>query len=152
MQQFQCFSTLAASAAVAATCVAMVFLSSELAFAAEASKPGPRDQTGSCTCPGQGASPWARPRYADFKLDERDEIAALESVQYALSEVGDGSSYVWHRHHGKLSGLVQPTSSFKAADGSVCRHVVLVLSSATRSRKAEGVACRGQNGLWRLEG
>jgi len=47
------------------------------------------------------------------KLDEKDEIAALERIQYALSEVGDGKTYVWRRWHGRLSGIVQPTASFK---------------------------------------
>ena len=47
------------------------------------------------------------------ELDEKDEIAALERIQYALSEVSDGKTYVWRRWHGRLSGIVQPTASFK---------------------------------------
>ena len=43
-------------------------------------------------------------------LDEYDEIAALEAIRVALTEVGDGTTYVWHRQHGRLSGIVQPTS------------------------------------------
>ena len=40
-----------------------------------------------------------KPKFAGLQgpLDESDEIAALQSVQYALSEVADGSSYIWHR-------------------------------------------------------
>ena len=51
------------------------------------------------------------------ELDEKDEIAALERIQYALSEVGDGKTYVWRRWHGRLSGIVQPTASFKDTGG-----------------------------------
>ena len=70
----------------------------------------------------------------------------------ALTEVGDGATYVWHRRHGRLSGIVQPTASFKDPAGRVCRHIVLVLSSLDHSGKVEGIACRAPDGRWQLEG
>lgn len=85
-------------------------------------------------------------------LDVNDEIAALERIQYALSEVGDGSTYVWRRWHGHLSGVVQPTSSFKDASGKVCRHMVVLLTTGKRTKKIEGIACRLQSGRWQLDG
>jgi surface antigen len=85
-------------------------------------------------------------------LDETDEIAALESVQFALSEVGDGASYIWHRNNGRLSGMVQPVTSFKDGQGQICRHVVVILTSGSNSKKTEGVACRLTTGQWKLEG
>lgn len=155
MSQSSSLTTLAVSAAAAFALAAFVVLSPDFAFAAEKKPHDPQDSAkGSCTCPGEGSSPWARPKYADTRtrLDESDQIAALESVQYALTEIGDGSTYVWHRNNGELSGLVQPTSSFKDSQGNVCRHVVLMLSSPAQSRKTEGIACRLQGGRWRLEG
>ena len=97
---------------------------------------------------------WPKPKYADFRPDLTvdDEIAALESVQLALTEVGDGSTYVWHRQHGNLSGIVQPTASFKDAGGRVCRHLTLLLSSGAMSKRAEGIACRLPDGIWQLDG
>jgi surface antigen len=86
------------------------------------------------------------------RLDARDEAAALEAVQVALSEVGDGSTYVWHRYGGRLSGLVQPTQSFKDVHGRICRHLVVTLSDTSRQRRAEGIACRLADGIWQLEG
>lgn len=108
----------------------------------------------SCSCPPAKEKLWHRPKFADFRsqLDEADEVAALESVQLALSEVGDGASYVWHRRHGRLSGIVQPTSSFKGAGGGVCRHIVVMLSAGTETKKTEGIACRLADGRWQLEG
>lgn len=85
-------------------------------------------------------------------FDIIDKKAALESVQYALSAIGDGSSYVWHRGHGKLSGVVQPTQSFKDAQGHVCRHFVVMLASGTYTKRTETVACRMPNGIWQLDG
>lgn len=94
------------------------------------------------------------PRSMDLKasLDIADEIAALEALQITLSEVGDGSTFVWYRANGRLSGVFQPTTSFKSDAGKVCRHLRMMLTSGAVSRKAEGVACRGDNGVWSLEG
>jgi surface antigen len=95
-----------------------------------------------------------RPRAAghDQELDGTDEIAALDAIRVALSEVGDGASYVWHRNNGRLSGVIHPTASFKDASGRVCRHIVLVLTTGMRTGRIEGVACRLSNGRWQLEG
>ncbi len=81
-----------------------------------------------------------------------DEMAALEAVHVAMSEVGDGSSYVWYRDNGRLSGIVQPTVSFKDASGKICRHMVLELSSGAYSKRIEGIACRLDSGTWELDG
>lgn len=87
----------------------------------------------------------------DGQQDEVDEIAALEAIRIALSEVGDGSAYVWHRRYGRLGGFVQPTTSFKDPAGRVCRHIVLLLTRGERVGRAEGVACRLGDGRWQLD-
>jgi surface antigen len=97
-------------------------------------------------------TPTMKPNMAPTKLDMRDEIAALERIEYALSEVGDGSTYVWRRWHGRLSGVVHPTVSFKDDSGKICRHLVVLLTTGDRTRKIEGIACRMASGRWRLEG
>jgi hypothetical protein len=115
----------------------------------------PQSQTCSCQdAPGSGY-PAPRPRFADAQpppLDLTDETATLEAVHTALSEVGDGASYVWHRRGGKVSGIVKPTASFKDAKGRVCRHLVMTLNSGERSARTEGIACRMADRSWRLEG
>lgn len=114
------------------------------------------DQANSCSCPDvmDKSKIWPRPKFAGMRrqLDARDEIAALESVHLALAEVGDGSSYVWHRYHGHLSGVVTPTASFRDSEGNVCRHLIVILSAGTRSKRTEGIACRLGNGRWQLQG
>lgn len=110
----------------------------------------------SCSCPRNDEKPklWPKPKYAELKPDftSKDEIAALEAVHLALTEVGDGSSYVWHQKAGRLSGVIQPTASFRDSAGKICRHLVIALSSDGYSRTTEGVACRLPNGSWQLEG
>jgi hypothetical protein len=86
------------------------------------------------------------------ELDLKDEVAALERIQFALSEIGDGNTYVWRRWHGRLAGVVHPTSSFKDPSGKVCRHLVVLLTTGQRTSKREGIACRLPSGRWQLDG
>ena len=107
-----------------------------------------------CTCPSTGEKA-NRPKFAEFSgqpLNENDEIAALESVQLGLSRMGDGSAFVWRARTGRLSGVVRPTASFRNPSGAVCRHLVMLLTTGLKTRTAEGVACRLDNGRWQLEG
>ncbi|MFM2421660.1 MAG: hypothetical protein RL291_190 [Pseudomonadota bacterium] len=85
-------------------------------------------------------------------LSYEDGLAMLEHVRIALAEVGDGSTYVWHRHHGRLSGTVKPTQSFVSGAGRLCRHIVMTMASGGYSNQTEGVACRLETGRWQLEG
>lgn len=153
-----------ASPAFLAAGVAAAIVALALAFqpaVADDAKPSP---PAPCACPNLGpdsaANPSkppgisAKPKFAEANahLDENDEIAALEAIRVALSEVGDGGTYVWHRRHGRLSGIVQPTASFKDPVGRVCRHIVLIMTVGTATGRAEGIACRLANGRWQLDG
>jgi hypothetical protein len=115
-------------------------------------------ERGPCLCPSPNPSKppavSAKPKFAEANahLDENDEIAALEAIRVALSEVGDGDSYVWRRTHGRLSGVVQPTASFKDPAGRVCRHILLIMTVGTATGRAEGIACRLAGGRWQLDG
>jgi surface antigen len=127
---------------------AIVFLSPDIVRADDTELAGPP-----CAC-GESQKKSTKPKFAGLSdtLDEGDEIAALESVQQALNKVGDGASYVWHRANGRLSGLVQPTRSFRNSKGEVCRHLVILLTTGDKTNKAEGIACRDADGRWALEG
>lgn len=111
----------------------------------------------SCSCPSAGNKP-TKPKFARLTagpssaLDESDEVAALASLQVALSSVGDGATYVWARSNGRLSGLVKPVSSFRNSDGQICRHVVVMLTTGLDTRKAESTACRLTGGRWQIGG
>lgn len=149
--------TLAALIATGLVLAAHIFLSSTAAFggsnewetsispAAPANAPAPAPLP---IVPGTTVEIAVPPH----KLDEKDEIAALERIQYALSEVGDGKTYVWRRWHGRLSGIVQPTASFKDTGGKVCRHLIVLMTTGKNTKKQEGVACRLPSGRWQLDG
>jgi len=151
--------SLSAGALTAFAMVATIFLSSPEALAADPAKDSAAAHAPSCACPGTSSSR-QKPKFADLKsapddgrvLDAGDEIAALSRVQHALSATADGATSVWHRNNGRISGLIQPTSSFKNVDGTLCRHVVVMMTTGEKTRKAEGVACRDALGVWTLEG
>ena len=134
--------TLAAVVTTAFVLICEIFLSAPRAHAEE-----PKWETR--IYPSPAATP---PAELPHQLDTNDEIAALERIQYALTEVGDGSTYVWRRWHGRLSGIVQPTSSFKDPEGKVCRHMVVMLTTGKHTKKQEGIACRLPSGRWQLDG
>ncbi|MGE0024253.1 MAG: hypothetical protein AB7S70_11555 [Hyphomicrobium sp.] len=146
MRQVPALEVLALSIATAVMLVALVFISGNAALAADA-----RPAESRCTCP-EAEGKAARPKFADLNLDESDEIAALESIQVGLSRMDDGSPFVWKRANGRLSGIVRPTTSFRNSEGSLCRHVVVLLTTGYRTRTAEGIACRAANRRWVLEG
>lgn len=127
---------------------ALVSLSGEPALSAEVA----RDKS-HCACP--DAEKKARPSFAllpGAELTENDEIAALESIQMGLSQMDDGTPFVWRHDNGRLSGIVRPTVSFRNAEGKVCRHVVVLLTTGYKTSTAEGIACRLPNRRWVLEG
>jgi len=134
--------TLAAVVITAFALICQVFLSSSAVLAGEVKWQDPTFVPVVTTRP----PPPPRP------LDEKDAIVALERIQFALTEVGDGMTYVWRRWHGHLAGVVRPRASFKNDSGQVCRHLMVLLSSGQRTRKMESVACRLPNGRWQLNG
>lgn len=145
-----CVASLGAGAAVA------IWASVLIGPPAVAEEAQPAQPPASCTCPNPSKPPGvsAKPKFAEANafLDENDEIAALEAIRVALTEVGDGATYVWHRRHGRLSGIVQPTASFKDPGGRVCRHILLIMTVGTATGRAEGIACRLADGRWQLDG
>jgi surface antigen len=143
---------LLAAGSTAFALVAAIFVSADFAQARDpmvAATPSP-----GCSCPDSAGKSSTKPKFAGIQapLDASDEMAVLESVQLALTQVADGSSYVWHRSHGRLSGIVRPTASFKDHRGHVCRHILVVLSASAETKKTEAIACRLETGGWELDG
>jgi surface antigen len=86
------------------------------------------------------------------RLDRSDRQAAMQAMQLALSELGDGMTLVWQRPDRGLVGRIKPVSAFRDDKGRVCRHVVYSLTLGTYQRQIEGVACRQPDGFWSLAG
>ena len=130
------------------------------AFPAKAESAGPAEthssRTADCSCPDTSEKK-SKPKLAGLAgaknpLDENDEIATLIGIQTALGTAADGSPYVWHRHNGRISSMIKPTSTFRNGSGALCRHIVLMLTTGHKTRKMEGTACRHKDGRWHLDG
>ena len=101
-----------------------------------------------------GLRPALAPAVPELKaqLEPADEIAALDAVEIALTQAGDGATYVWRHGNGRLNGAIRLTRTFRDVTGRTCRQLEMMLTSGTYMRKREGVACRQQDGAWVLEG
>lgn len=84
------------------------------------------------------------------KLGTSDQVAALQALQSALNQVGDGGTYIWKKHDTRLKGIIKPTTAFRNAHGQVCRHVIYALSIGDYRKQIEIIACREAGGRWRL--
>lgn len=112
----------------------------------------PPERTCECNEPRPLVTPGSAETGADSRksLTPHDQTAVMQAVHYALSEVGDGASYVWHRTHGRLSGIVQVTGTYKSPTGALCRRLNVMLTSGTETRKLATHACRLPNRSWQL--
>ncbi len=109
-----------------------------------------------CHCP-EASGKSQKPKFAGLPgarqpLDESDEIATLIGIQRALGTAADGATYIWHRHNGRVSSVIQPTSTFRNGSGTLCRHIVLMLTAGHKTRKMEGTVCRQKDGRWQFDG
>ena len=82
------------------------------------------------------------------RLDGTDRAVALNALQVALTELGDGGK----RPSRELTGVIKPVSAFRDDEGRVCRHLTYSLSLGTFVREVEGTACREPSGTWSLAG
>jgi surface antigen len=104
--------------------------------------------------PGATAMTGPTPTLAELrsKLDASDRTIALQALELALSELGDGTTLMWKRPTRQLAGAVRPTSVFRDDSGRICRHVLYALTLGPYSKQVEGIACRDAAGHWSLEG
>ena len=91
-------------------------------------------------------------RELQYTLDRSDRKVALQALQMALTELGDGVTLVWRRPASQLAGRIKPVSAFRNANGRICRHVVYSLAQGAQEKKIEGVACRQDDGNWSFPG
>lgn len=86
------------------------------------------------------------------RLDGSDRSVAMNALEVALNELGDGATLVWKRQARGLAGIIRPVAAFRDDKGRVCRHLIYSLSLGHYARQVEGIACRGSDGVWSLQG
>lgn len=101
--------------------------------------------------PARPAHPRLRPSY-QIVVSRQDQAYALERLQIALSEVADGSNYVWHRQLSGLGGIIRPVRSYYNDRNDICREFEMLLTAHDKKRETIASACRNAHGVWRVEG
>ena len=86
------------------------------------------------------------------RLNGSDRAVAMNALDVALNELGDGATLVWKREARALAGVIRPVAAFRDDHGRICRHLIYSLSFGNYARQVEGVACRGKDGVWSLQG
>ena len=138
----------AASAAAAVFLFASTMLAADDARSEPAQPAEPRNHAGATPFPGPAFDAPAMRAH----IEPGDDVAALEAVEIALTQASDGATYVWRRGNGRIVGAVRPTRTFRDADSRMCRHIEMQLRLGAYMRRTEGIACRGTDGVWNLEG
>ena len=86
------------------------------------------------------------------RLDPSDRDMAMRALNLALTEIGDGATLVWKRPSRDLEGRIKAVSAFRDDQGRVCRRLVYALTLGKYESRAEGIACRQEDGRWSLDG
>jgi surface antigen len=86
------------------------------------------------------------------RLGGSDRSVAMNALDVALNELGDGATLVWKREARALAGVIRPIAAFRDDKGRICRHLIYSLSFGQYARQVEGIACRGSDGVWSLQG
>ena len=54
------------------------------------------------------------------RFDGTDRAVALNALQVALTELGDGATLIWKRPSRELTGVIKPVPAFRDDEGRVC--------------------------------
>ena len=88
---------------------------------APASHPPKAEESGAQVAVGVRQPATPRLKELRARLDLSDRQAAVQALQLALDEVGDGVTLVWRRPARGLIGKIKPVSAFRDDKGRVCR-------------------------------
>ncbi len=97
-----------------------------------------------------------KPRKMSFttlrkRLRPADAYATLAALQLALSRLGDGQTYAWHRPKRQLRAFITPINSFRNKSGSICRELIVSLALGSYLRRIETTACRAKDHSWQMQ-
>ncbi|NKC14305.1 MAG: glycine zipper 2TM domain-containing protein [Gammaproteobacteria bacterium] len=83
-------------------------------------------------------------------MDCNDQRYHQATAQSALETQAAGSTSTWTNPESGRVGTVTPVRTYQRADGSYCRDYEQTIESGGRIELANGTACRGADGTWRV--
>ena len=106
--------------------------------------------------------------YQGFEVDRRADLVAMWpdkadwppaargglkwAIDHALDSLADGQETLWKSSAVKARVRIRPTGTRKDGDGATCRAFEQIWSDGSGRRVYPGIACRTQEGRWRMQG
>jgi len=84
------------------------------------------------------------------RLYPSDLFAYDATAKKALAQAPDGSISGWSNPDTGNSGIFRPTRTFTAQSGMMCRSYRSTFAFGDGAKSAEGTACKGEDGRWRI--
>ena len=72
------------------------------------------------------------------RLDGTDRAAALNALQVAITELGDGATLIWKRPSRELTGVIKPVSAFRDGEVEAGERRLRVLETELHRARPEG--------------
>lgn len=106
--------------------------------------------------------------YQGFEVDRRVDLVAMWpdksgwppaargglkwALDHALESLPDGRETLWKSSAVEARVRIRPTATLEGDDGTTCRSFEQIWSDSSGRRVYPGIACRTQEGLWRIQG
>ncbi|MCB1737792.1 MAG: hypothetical protein KDI42_06680 [Gammaproteobacteria bacterium] len=87
---------------------------------------------------------------SDAALSNQDARAAERHFQLTLDTAPSGETRAWENSDKSFRREIRVLNSFRTEDDRFCREFTRIHEDRGRLRRANGIACRGKGGEWRL--
>lgn len=85
------------------------------------------------------------------KLERSDRQAHDKTASQAFAEAPDGSTRFWNNPETGNSGIIMPTRSYHAGNGSYCRDYRTTVSLEEGFIRGRGIGCQQADGQWKIQ-
>jgi len=92
----------------------------------------------------------ANSQYYGESLEETEQRAVANTLQYALEYNKSGTAATWNNPDFLQSGSTVPIKTFQTADGVYCREFQQTIIIGNKEEQGYGTACRQPDGSWRI--
>jgi len=85
------------------------------------------------------------------KLEISDRKAHDKTASQAFAEAPDGTTRYWKNPETGSSGIIMPTRSYHAGDGSYCRDYRTTVAVKEGFIRGRGIGCQEASGDWKIK-
>ena len=85
------------------------------------------------------------------EMTDEDVATAVASMQEALEDAANGSARSWSNPASGNRGSITPERTYQTDEGLFCREFTEAITVGGRTEEYDATACRGDDGIWRLD-